>query len=39
VVDNNKSIYKVICPYAVLGEKKINKRKPGKLNDILDSSV
>jgi hypothetical protein len=36
--DNNKGIYKVIWPYAVFGEK-LDKRKPGKLNVILDSSV
>ena len=36
--DNNESIYKVIWPYAVFGEK-LDKRTPHKLNYILDSSV
>jgi hypothetical protein len=36
--DNNESIHKVIWPYAVLG-KKLDKRTPRKLNDILNSSV
>ena len=36
--DDNESIYKVIWPYAVFGEK-LDKRTPHKLNYILDSSV
>ena len=36
--DNNESISKVIWPYAVLGEM-LHKRKPPKLNDILDSTA
>ena len=36
--DNNESIYKVIWPYAVFGEK-LDKRKPRKLNYIRNSSV
>ena len=32
--DNNEGTYKVIWPYAVFGEK-LDKRKPGKLSDIL----
>ena len=36
--DNNVGIYKIIWSYAVFNEK-LDKRKPRKLNDILDSSV
>ena len=36
--DNNEGIYKVICPYAVFGEK-LDKRTPRKLNYILNSSM
>ena len=36
--DNNEGVYKVIWPCAVFGEK-LDRRKPGKLTDILDSSV
>ena len=36
--NNNEGIYKVICPYAVFGEK-LDKRTPRKLNYILNSSM
>ena len=36
--DNNEGTYKVIWPYAVFGEK-LDKRKPGKLSDILGLPV
>jgi hypothetical protein len=36
--DNNEGIYKVICPYALFGEK-LDKRTPRKLNYILNSPM
>lgn len=36
--DNNEGTYKVIWRYAVFGEK-LDKRKPGKLSDILGSPM